>query len=154
MWGWFYECRFAVLIKLKESHQWLLDEYVRGPSHPGRVPSPEHNNLYISQLLVYIIPRSFPYMKKVEFLEIISPPIFWIFRQIWGFYKKFFGFSAKFREAPPHQNGWIFGKVPNGGGVISNPKIFVANLRFAEITSWIGWGTTFDLRKAEISETH
>ena len=45
-------------------------------------------------------------------------------------------------------------KFQTGGGVISNPKIFVANLRFAEITSWIGWGTTFDLRKAEISETH
>ena len=58
------------------------------------------------------------------------------------------------REASLHQNGWIFGKVPNGGGVISNPKNFVANLRFAEIISWIGWGTTFDLRKAEISETH
>ena len=39
-----------------------------------------------------------PYMKKVEFLEIIYPPIFWIFRQIWGFYKNFFGFSAKFRD--------------------------------------------------------
>ena len=37
-------------------------------------------------------------MKKVEFLEIISLPIFWIFRQIWEFYKNFFGFSAKFRD--------------------------------------------------------
>ena len=36
--------------------------------------------------------------EKVEFLEIISPSIFWIFRQIWGFYKNFFGFSAKFRD--------------------------------------------------------
>ena len=31
------------------------------------------------------------------------------------------------REACPYQNGWIFGKVPKGGGVISNPKIFIAN---------------------------
>ena len=36
--------------------------------------------------------------------------------------------SSGIREACPCQNGWIFGKVPKGvGGVISNPKIFVAN---------------------------
>ena len=50
----------------------------------------EHLFRYISEVISY--------MKKVEFLEIISPPIFWIFRQIWGFYKNFFGFSAKFRD--------------------------------------------------------
>ena len=31
------------------------------------------------------------------------------------------------REASPSQNGWIFGKVPMGGGVISDTKIYVAD---------------------------
>ena len=32
-----------------------------------------------------------------------------------------------FRDAFPFQNGWIFGKVPKGGGVIFNPKIYIAD---------------------------
>ena len=61
---------------------------------------------------------------------------------------------ASLREAIIRKDSILQKSFANGGGAISNPKIFVANLRFAEITSWIGWGTTFDLRKAEISETH
>ena len=64
--------------------------------------------------------------------------------------------EANLRSAPRIMDGWrlkmdeFLEKFQTGGGGISNQKIFVANLRFA----WIGWGTTFDLRKAEISETH
>ena len=36
--------------------------------------------------------------------------------------------GRKLREACPFKNGWIFGKVPKGGrGVISDPKIYVAD---------------------------
>ena len=36
-------------------------------------------------------------------------------------------FSNGLRDAFPFQNGWIFGKVPKGGGmVIFNPKIYIA----------------------------
>ena len=34
--------------------------------------------------------------------------------------------SLSLRDAFPFQNGWIFGKVPKGGGVIFNPKIYIA----------------------------
>ena len=33
------------------------------------------------------------------------------------------------RDGWCHQNGWIFGKVPKGGGGIFNPKIYIARMQ-------------------------
>ena len=38
------------------------------------------------------------------------------------------------REAPPYQNGWIFGKVPNGGGSFPIQKFLLQILDF-----WTGF---------------
>ena len=38
----------------------------------------------------------------------------------------FFSYSH-LRERSSYQIGWIFGKVPKGGGRISNPKIYIAD---------------------------
>ena len=50
-----------------------------------------------------------------------------------------FGFcnsSILLREGWRLQNGWIFGKVPKGGGVISNPKIYVADFGHLNRAFW------------------
>ena len=55
---------------------------------------------------------------------------------------------------------WIFPIMrgegwPESQNFCNFAKLFLAwNLHFAELISSRGWGTTFDLRKAEISETH
>ena len=35
--------------------------------------------------------------------------------------------NPNLRDASPHQNGWIFRKLPNWGGVISDPKNYGAD---------------------------
>ena len=49
-------------------------------------------------------------------------------QNLWTYTIKTARVQRPLSEAPPFQNGWIFGKVPKGGGgVISNPKIYVAD---------------------------
>ena len=99
---------------------------------------------------------------------VLSIEIFLAIRTLTKKYKKvYWPKNIEILGKPSLEKNSILQKSFANGGVISFSYLYFFsktvesalcgdhwNLRFAEIISWIGWGTTFDLRKAEISETH
>ena len=92
---------------------------------------------YFQEFNLNVCGSAFPYiqncLKSTEFSFFFKNVLFaknFLIPENWNDRNQLSGLSsfsdAFIREASPLQNGWIFWKVPKGGGVISGPKIYIA----------------------------